>query len=174
MAGVVAVESSTIPDRCRLIWDVQQNQPFPVIKTAKITFLTLIVALLASAFYWNYWYSGRVVAEAHFRSGKRMPGSDLTCIIREYPQTNSPFTNCAYFYGCEVRFRQVLLSSVAFYWDSFYTEDFSIKITSPDDVLFSIGDHRIQCSGIGWCGATWSTPRTLDAEQSREHGREPE
>ncbi len=88
-----------------------------------------------------------------------MPGSDLTCVIREYPQTIIPFASDGCFYGCEVRFRQVLLSSVAYYWDSFSTNDCSIKITSPDDVLFSIGSHRIQCSGIGWRGATWSTPR---------------
>lgn len=127
-------------------------------KPAELVFPFVIVVILAAAFLWHRWQSGRIVAEAHYKLGEMMPTNDLHCLIRAYPRSHIPTGE--YFYGCEVRWHNVLLSAVAFNWDSYTANDCSVTSTSRENVLFTVGSYRIRCSGIGWSrfgepGAIW-------------------
>ena len=128
--------------------------------------VTLAAVFVGAAFLWHHWRSGFVVTEARYRAGSYAPESDLRCLIRAYPKGGLSPLFGGYYYGCEVRWRRVLLSSTAYSWDFFDSPDASeckVIITSKDDVLFILGPHHIRCSGINFSdgaglgreGVTW-------------------
>ncbi len=131
----------------------------PALKRVFIVVFPWLALLVAGGLLWHRWGYGRVVASAHLRADGNFLRSDLKCVIRKYPKSMIPFARDGYYYGCEVRWHQVLLAASAFSWDNSAADVCSVRIASREEAVFTIGEHRIRWSGNGWQGSTWDSPQ---------------
>ena len=119
-----------------------------------IIFPLLLGLVIAAAFFWHRWYHGVVVAEARFRGKAPFHDLETVCLVRQYPKSVIPFASDGYFYGCEVHWRQLLMSASAYSWDSYTADRFQIDMASANEAVFTIGSYRFRWRGGGWQGST--------------------